>query len=168
MEAATVGRRAAAPARAPSTRPARRPARKTAPRTAPGRGARGQLIPIAVGTAAAVRQLPDSGLIVRLTRGRAWIGLLGLLLAGIVALNVFTLSLAATAGSVDQNIQALEKENGLLRSRDAHLSGVGLVSEQAGTLGLRMASIDDVNMIEAGRHDLATAVGRLAAAGSGY
>ena len=35
---------------------------------------------------------------VRMTRGRAWIGVLGVLLAGIVALNVFTLSFAATAG----------------------------------------------------------------------
>ena len=50
---------------------------------------------------------------VRLTRGRAWIGVLGVLLAGIVALNVVTLSFAASAGKIDQNIQALENENSI-------------------------------------------------------
>ena len=73
---------AAAPARKP---PARKPATRRAPaRRAPQRGragrlqAGGQLIPIAVGrTAVAVRQLPDSGLVVRMTRGRAWIAVLG-------------------------------------------------------------------------------------------
>ena len=99
-------RQAGAGARKPRARPAAaRPARR------PG----GQLIPIAVGTATAVRHLPDSGLMVRMTRGRAWIGVLGVLLVGIVALNVVTLSLAASAGQIDQNIQALEQENSILR-----------------------------------------------------
>ena len=111
--AAPAGKAAAAPARAPRRRrpalaaaparkaPARKaPARKPAParRRAPTRRPGGQLIPLAVGTATAVRHLPDSSLMVRMTRGRAWIGVLGVLLVGIVALNVVTLSLAATAG----------------------------------------------------------------------
>ena len=46
-------------------------------------------IPLVAGRAAvAVRELPDSGAVVRMTRGRAWIAVLGALLAGIVALNV--------------------------------------------------------------------------------
>ena len=91
------------------------PARKPVPtrRKAPTRRPGGQLIPIAVGTATAVRNLPDSSLVVRMTRGRAWIGVLGVLLAGIVALNVVTLSLAAGAGHIDQNIQALDEENSI-------------------------------------------------------
>src|SRR5689334_13818130 len=107
MEAATVAGRAA-PARAPRTRPAptRRPRSRPAPRprAVPVRRPAAQLIPIAVGTAAAVRQLPDSTLVVRMTRGRLWIGVLGVLLAGIVALNVYTLSLAAKAGPISQNV----------------------------------------------------------------
>jgi len=55
-------------------------------------------------------QLPESGLIHRLTRGRAWIGVLGVLLIGIVGLNVVTLSFAASAGKVDERIQALSRE----------------------------------------------------------
>jgi hypothetical protein len=154
MEAATV--------------PARAPAKRARTRPAPARRPAGQLIPIAVGTAARVKQLPDSSLIFRLAQGRAWIALLGVLLAGIVALNVFTLSLAATAGSVDQNVVALEKENSILRSRDAQRSGSGRVRHDAGALGLAMADVDEVTSIQASADDLAVAVQRLAAAGGGY
>jgi len=149
----------AAPARRPRTRPAA-PAR---------RGRTGShLIPIAVGTATAVRQFPDSTLIVRMTQGRLWIGVLGTLLAGIVALNVFTLSLTAEAGHIDQNVVALEKENSLLRSRDAQRSGSARVRHDAGAIGLEMAAVDEVSSIEPSRDDVADAVRRLAAAGTGY
>jgi hypothetical protein len=153
--AAAATARSAAPARAPRRRaPARRPA--------------GQLIPIAVGTASAVRNLPDSGLIVRLTRGRAWIGVLGVLLAGIVTLNVITLSLAAGAGHVDQNIQALDQENSLLRGRDAERSGAARVRHDAASLGLAAAPSAEVGYVRASRGDVATAARRLAAAEAGY
>jgi hypothetical protein len=105
---------------------------------------------------------------VRMTRGRTWIGVLGLLLAGIVALNVVTLSLAAKAGHVDQNVQALDQENGLLRSRDAQLSGAARVRHDAAALGLTVASADGIGFVEAGPRDVAIAAQRLAAAGSGY
>jgi hypothetical protein len=147
------------PARSPRTRP-----------IAPGRRGRtgSHLIPIAVGTATAVRQFPDSTLIVRMTQGRLWIGVLGALLAGIVALNVFTLSLTAEAGHIDQNVVALEKENSILRSRDAQRSGSARVRQDAGAIGLEMAAVDEVSSIEPSRDDVAVAVQRLAAAGSGY
>lgn len=149
MEAASVARR---PAAAPARRP--RPARSRA----------AQIVPIAVGTAAAVRQIPDSTLMVRMTRGRLWIGVLGVLLAGIVGLNVFTLSLAATAGHIDQNVQALEQENSILRSRDARLSGAARVRHDAAALGLQMAPVDQVGALSASRDDVAVAAARLAAA----
>jgi hypothetical protein len=153
----------AAPARkAPARKPA--PARRKAPVRRPG----GQLIPIAVGTATAVRNLPDSSLMVRMTRGRAWIGVLGVLLVGIVALNVITLSLAAGAGHIDQNIQALDEENSILRSRDAQRSGAGRIAHDAAALGLSAAAVDQVGSIQATPHDVATAAQRLAAAGTAY
>lgn len=164
MEAATA---------APPAAPARRaPARKAPPRHAPARREPlrrpgGQLIPIAVGTATAVRNLPDSSLMVRLTRGRAWIAVLGLLLAGIVALNVVTLSLAATAGHVDQNIQALDHDNSVLRSRDAQRSGAGRVRHDAAALGLSAASVDEVLYMKASADDAAVAAERLAASEAG-
>ncbi|HEX9966378.1 MAG TPA: hypothetical protein VGB06_00380 [Solirubrobacterales bacterium] len=149
-------------------RPARKaPARKAPARKAPARRGR-QLIPIAVGTATAVRNLPDSSLIVRLTQGRAWIGLLGVLLAGIVALNVVTLSLAATAGRVDQNIQALDRENSLLRGRDAQKSAAARVRHDAAALGLGTAAVEQVTYVTASPEDAAIAAERLAAAEAGY
>jgi len=158
---------ATAPARAPARAPTRAPARKPARRKAPSRRPGGQLIPIAVGTATAVRQLPDSSLMVRLTRGRAWIAVLGLLLAGIVVVNVVTLSVAATAGHVDRNIQALDSENSLLRSRDAQRSGADRVRHDATALGLTMASSDAVGYVQFEPRDIKVAAQRLAAS-TGY
>jgi hypothetical protein len=159
---------APAPAPAPARKaPARKPPARKPART-PARRPGGQLVPIAVGTAAAVRRLPDSSLIVRLTQGRAWIGLLGVLLAGIVALNVITLSLAATAGKVDQSIQALDQENSILRSRDAQKSGAARIRHDAASLGLSAVTIDEVGYVEAGPDDVVAAAQRLAAAGTAY
>ncbi len=168
--AAATARRAAATAP-----PRRKPAAVKAvaapslpTRKAPARRPGGQLIPIAAGAAIAVRQLPDSSLIVRMTRGRAWIGVLGVLLAGIVAINVITLSLSAAAGHIDRNIQALEEENSLMRGRDAKLSGSARVRYDAGALGLTAAPTDAVGYIQASHKDVAVAAQRLAAAGPGY
>jgi len=165
MEAATVAARGAAPARVPSRKAP--PRRKPAPRTAPARRPGGQLIPLAVGTAGAVRRLPDSSLMVRMTRGRAWIAVLGVLLTGIVAVNVVTLSLAAGLGHIEQNVEALEQESSLLRGRVAQRSGSARVRHDAGALGLTMPSSDRIGYVQAGPRDVAVAAQRLAAAGSG-
>lgn len=172
MAAAATARRAPAPSRKKpaALKAAAAPARKSPPvrRKAPARRPGGQLIPIAAGAATAVRQLPDSSLMVRMTRGRVWIAVLGVLLAGIVAINVITLSLSAAAGHVDRNIQALEEENSLMRGRDAKLSGSSRVRYDAGALGLAAAPTDSIGYIEASPNDVAIAAQRLAAAGSGY
>jgi hypothetical protein len=183
--AATARRAAAAPARAPVRKapprkkpvkvqlapaPARKaPARKPAPaRRTPARRPGGQLIPIAVGAATAARHLPDSSLMVRMTRGRAWIAVLGVLLVGIVAVNVITLSLSAAAGHIDQNVMALEQENSLLHGRDAQRSGSARVRSEAAALGLAPSTTDRIQAVKAGPRDVAVAAQRLAAAGTGY
>jgi hypothetical protein len=168
---ATPARRRPAPKgrAAASSAPARKaPAR--APRRAKPKTKRavgGQLIPFAGRTAVAVGQLPDSGLVVRMTRGRAWIGVLGVLLVGIVALNVVTLSFAASSGKIDEQITALEEENSILKGRDAQRSGIGAVRQAAGALGLAMPSSEEIHFTETGRGDVTTAAQRLAAAGTG-
>lgn len=171
MPAAATARSAAAtaPAPAPVRRPARKPPARKAParRKAPVRRPDGRLIPIAAGAATAVRQLPDSSLMVRMTRGRAWIAVLGVLLAGIVAINVMTLSLSATTGQIDRNLTALEEENALLRGRDAKLSGTSRVRHDAAALGLSTASMDQVGFVQASSDDVRVAAQRLAAA-TGY
>jgi hypothetical protein len=168
-------RRKAAPARkkaasarasAATAAPARKaPARRKA---APKRRTGGQLIPIAAGTAGraavAVTQLPESGLIHRLTRGRAWIGLLGVLLVGIVALNVVTLSFAASAGKVDGRITELSQENSVLQGRVSELFSQSRTRHEASELGLAIPTETAPQVIDAHRGDLAAAASRLAAA----
>ena len=141
---------------------------RTAPRRAPLRRSGAQLIPIAVGTATAVRQLPDSSLIVRMTRGRAWIAVLGVLLVGIVALNVVTLSVSATQGHVERNIQALDQENPFLRGREAQVSSAVRVRHDAAALGLTAATAEGPASVDATPRDAAIAAQRLAAAAGGY
>ncbi len=156
-------RAAAAPAR---RAPARAPSR-TKTRTQRAVDVGGQLIPFAGRTAVAVGQLPDSGLVVRLTRGRAWIAVLGVLLAGIVTLNVITLSFAASAGHIDEQITTLDQENSILRGRDARLTSVGPVRQAASSLGLAMPASTDIRFVDPGPEDVATAAQRLAAVDPG-
>jgi len=153
-------RSTAAPAKAPARRaPTRKPATKRAP------AARPKLAVVAGRTAGAVRQLPDSSLVVRMTQGRLWIGVLGVLLVGIVALNVATLSFASASGKIDQQITALEKENSMLESREAERFGTARIRGDASKLGLAMPNTEEPRLIEYKPGDVATAAARLAAAG---
>lgn len=165
-----------APARQPARKPTRsravpapsRPVRRTPQRTKPKRrtqAAQPRLAVAAVRTATAVRELPDSGLVVRLTRGRAWIAVLGALLVGIVALNVATLSFAASQGKIEEQIMTLEEENSMLGSREAQHFSTARVRNQASTLGLAMPNTEEPRVIELRPDDVATAASRLAAAG---
>jgi hypothetical protein len=156
--------RRSAPARAPTRRsaaavPARQPARRATP------AARPKLVVVAGRTAVAVSQLPDSGLVVRMTRGRAWIAVLGVLLVGIVALNVATLSFAASSGKIDAQITALEKENTMLESRIAERYSTARVRSEAAGLGLTMSSSEEPKLVEPHPGDATVAAARLAAAG---
>lgn len=176
----TPPKRKKPPARKPA-KPARKPARsravpapvKAPPRRKPQRAvpkrrttvAQPRLAVAAVRTAEAVRQLPDSGLVVRMTRGRAWIGVLGILLVGIVALNVATLSFAASAGQIDEQITTLEKENSMLEAREAQHFSTARIRNEGASLGLAMPNTEEPRVIELSPDDVATAASRLAAAG---
>ncbi len=154
-------RAVAAPAKAPARRA---PARKPAPKRRSA-ATQPRLVVAAGQAAVAVRQLPDSSLVVRMTRGRAWIGVLGLLLVGIVALNVATLSFAASSGKIDEQITALENENSMLESREAQHFSTARVRSQGAELGLAMPTTEEPGLIEFEPSDVATAASRLAAAG---
>jgi hypothetical protein len=166
-------RKPAKPARKPARSravpaPAKAPARRKPQRAAPKRRttvAQPKLAVAAVRTAEAVRQLPDSGLVVRMTRGRAWIGVLGILLVGIVALNVATLSFAASAGQIDEQITALEKENSMLEAREAQHFSTARIRNEGASLGLAMPNTEEPRVIELSPDDVVTAAARLAAAG---
>jgi hypothetical protein len=155
---------AAAPARAPQRSRPRPQPKRAAPKRAPRR-AQPRLALVVGRTAATVRDLPDSGLIVRMTRGRLWIGVLGLLLVGIVALNVVTLSFAASLGKIEEQSSALEAESGVLANRLATKNASDRIHHEGAAMGLVSASPDEAAMIEATPGDAATAAARLAAAG---
>jgi hypothetical protein len=87
-------------------------------------------------SAGAVRDFSESGLIVRLTRGRGWIAVLCALLGGIVALNVLSLSLTAGSGRTSLQIDELKTEVSSLQARiEEQLSAVKVEAE-AVRLGL--------------------------------
>jgi hypothetical protein len=183
MEAATASRRpaAAAPARVPRDRPKpkavprsrpkavphsqTKPARAPRKRQAPARRPGAQLTPIALGTATAVRGLPDSGLVVRMTRGRIWIGVLGVLLAGIVGLNVVTLSFAASSGKFDEEIATLEAENSMLNGKVATRYGPDRIRNEAAELGLGMSTELGPQVLTYSPADVGVAAARLSGAG---
>jgi hypothetical protein len=84
----------------------------------------------------AVKDFSDSSLITRLTRGRGWIGVLGALLVGIVALNVLSLSLSAGSGRLSLQIDELKTEVSALRAQIDERLSAGRVEGEAARLGL--------------------------------
>jgi hypothetical protein len=90
----------------------------------------------AMRSAGAVRDLSDSGLIVRLTRGRGWIAVLCALLGGIVALNVLSLSLTAGSGRVSLQIDELKTQVSGLQAQIEERLSASKVEAEAVRLGL--------------------------------
>jgi cell division protein FtsL len=152
MAASAAAARQAAPARAPRRTPARAPRRKGAPRPRARNAAvaGAALLPhAAVGAAGAVRDLSDSSLIMRLTRGRGWIAVLCALLGGIVALNVISLSLNADAGRLGLQIDRLETQNSALRAQVAERLSASRVETAATTLGLANPDPEEISYLSA-------------------
>jgi hypothetical protein len=183
MGAAAAARTAPAPRRAPARRTRQRPsqrprARRTSaqrPRAAAAPALRpnpalagAALIPHAAArTAGAIGDLSDSGLIMRLTRGRGWIALLCVLLGGIVTLNVLSLSYNATSGRVGQQIEELERQNSALRGELAETLSAGSVETAAANMGLAVPAPEDVTYLTAGDGD-ADRLAELLGAGSTF
>ena len=175
MPATAAARRvAASPARrATANRPALKPRPKRAQparrRAAPARRRRQGtpvvgFVPVAVGrTAGAVGGLADSGLVVRLTRGRLWIGVLGTLLVGIVALNVLALSMNASSSKVAQHADGLTRANSSLQARLAGELSSEKVQLAAGNLGLAYPAPEAIHYLRPKTGDAAIAARRLAA-----
>lgn len=103
----------------------------------------------AAGAAGAVRDLSDSSLIMRLTRGRGWIAVLCTLLGGIVALNVLSLSLTAGTGRLGLQIERLETQNSMLRAQIAERLSASRVEAAASTLGLANPDPQEITYLSA-------------------
>lgn len=157
----TATRQTARPRRAPRPAPVRAakaaPRRRApAPRTAP------RLVPVAVGrTAVAVGGIADSGLVLRLTRSRLWIGALGTLLVGIVALNVAALSFNAASSKTAALSEELLSENSALRAEiENGLSNQRLL-DVANRTGLVVPEPGAVLYLDPSARDAALAAERL-------
>jgi len=168
MPAAAQATARSAPRSAPRAAPrSRRPARagtRTRPQRAGATPAAGvaQLIPVAVGrTAVAVGEVADSGLMMRLTRGRLWIAVLAALLAGIVALNVLSLSLSRSSSGVAERSQSLEQQNSVLRARLAEWLSSKRVESLAASLGLEVPEPGEIVYLSPDEGDPEVAARRL-------
>jgi len=111
---------------------------------------------------AVVRALPDHALLDRIVRGRAWIPLLGVMLAGIVAMQVEVLKLGASIGRSIQRSTALTSRNELLRANVSALSDDGRIERLAAQMGMVMPEPTQVGFLSARPGgDLARAVANI-------
>jgi hypothetical protein len=112
----------------------------------------------AVGT---VSGIADSGLVLGLTRSRLWIGLLGSLLVGIVALNVMALSFNAASSETAGLSDELREANSALRADIADGLSNERLQEAAVRIGLVPPQAASVLMLTPGGADAAEAARRL-------
>ncbi len=173
MEAATA-RTAPATRPVPRPKPRRQPQRKTSapkrrPRTARSaaksrQAPAGRLVRPALAGAAlfpqaamrsagAVRDFSDSSLIHRLTRGRGWIAVLCVLLGGIVALNVISLSLTAGSGQRSLQIDELKTKISSLQAQIEQKLSAEKVEAEAARLGLENPNPDLITFLRAKQAD---------------
>jgi len=151
--AAAVPGRLAPPARRPAAKPAR-----------PARRATQSGLPLGVRALAYVRALPDHRWLDRLVRGRAWIPVLGILLTGIVAMQVEVLKLGASVGRSMSLATELQSRNQLLRASVARLSDDQRIMREAARMGLVMPGPTEIQFVPAaGSGGLAKAIGGIQA-----
>jgi hypothetical protein len=89
-----------------------------------------------------VSALPDARVVDRVLRGRAWIALLGIMLIGVVALQVSMLRLNAGIGASVERSATLERQNSRLEATNAALSSADRIRGKARKLGLVPPRVD--------------------------
>jgi len=97
----------------------------------------------------AVRTLRDSALLDRLVRGQGWIALLGVLLIGLVGLNVSLLKLNAQNGHEAEVARDLRIQNAKLRGSVSRLGSTDRLQAAAERMGLVMPAPQMVNYLTA-------------------
>lgn len=121
---------------------------------------------LAVGRGAhAVGRLPDIAPVRRISGSRMWIALIGILLAGIVAVNVLTVSYGAMASRVETKIETLERQNTILGSSTTKALSMPRVRAAAAAAGMVTPATDEIRYREFGPEVFAAAAARLAAEG---
>jgi len=113
------------------------------------------------GLFARVRALPDHRLVDRLLRSRLWIWALGLLLGGIVTMQVSLLKLNSGISRAVETTTTLERQNAALEASIARLSSPDRIQSGAATLGMVMPPAGDVGYLRAGPEDAGEAVRKM-------
>jgi DNA polymerase III subunit gamma/tau len=148
--------------RAPTKRVPRRVSVPAAPRRVSGPlPARERLVPLHQRLAKLIRTLPDRALLDRIVRGRAWIPLLGVMLAGIVAMQVELLKLNASIGRSIELGAALQSRNDTLRANVSSLSDAQRIERLASGMGMVMAGPTSVQFLDARHVDPAKAAANI-------
>jgi hypothetical protein len=145
-------RRSAAP-RAP-----RRVSGPSGGRSAAGRAAtalavalpRPHVAPLGPRLVAFASTLPDRSIVERMVRGRLWIGVLGFLLIGLVAMQVSLLKLNAGIGQAVERSSALERTNGELRAQVSQLEASERIQQNAAALGMVMPPAGQISYLRGG------------------
>jgi hypothetical protein len=105
--------------------------------------------PTIAGTVTAIRTLPDHRWLDRIVRGRWWIPLMGVMLAGVVAMQVEVLKLGASVGRSINLSTELQSRNELLRASVAKLSDDQRIERLAAKLGMVMPGPTEVHFVPA-------------------
>jgi hypothetical protein len=116
-----------------------------APRPAP-RHRRGVARLLQAPVARALRSR-GAGVLDALLHGRGWIGLVGVLLVGIVFLNVARLELSRGIAQTDEHSAALERSNARLRLLDARLGSSERIQQLAERRGMVLPAPGDVHYL---------------------
>jgi hypothetical protein len=109
----------------------------------------------------ALAGVADSGIVVRLTRGRLWIGVLATLLVGIVALNVGALQLSAGSSKAARQTDELKRQNSALRAELAGAVSSERMEQTASKLGLIVPEPGSIRYLTPSQDDAAVAAKRL-------
>lgn len=139
----------AAPAVQPKPAPKPKPAVQPRPTPAERRRRAARKQTLSERLAAFLRLLPDHPLLDRVVRGRAWIPLLGVMLVGIVAMQVELLKLNASTGRSIELIGSLQGRNDSLRAQVASASDPNRIERLAGRMGMTMPSPTSISFVRA-------------------
>ena len=146
---ATAPRTKSAEGRSAAPRARSAPARHAAPSraTAPVRRVSGRAHPAA--PAARVVALPRGARVLdAILTGRIWIGLIGVLLAGIVFFNVDLLQMNREITQMADKATQIKRENDRLRHDYARLASSERIQEAAAALGLVYPAAGDVRYLK--------------------
>lgn len=131
--------------------------------TAPRRVTAPHAVPLGHRALAFVRALPDHTLLDRIVRGRTWIVLLFVLLAGIVAMQVEMLKLNTSIGRSIELGTALQGRNELLRESVSSLSSTQRIEQLATNMGMMMPAPTAVDFLSSGQASARRAAGAIQA-----